>query len=48
MNKLLKLLQQAERATTHKKALKVLKKYNKYINKLAGSTEDKQAQEREQ
>lgn len=48
MNKLLKLLQQAERATSHKKALKVLKKYDKYIDKLAGSTKDNQAQEREQ
>ena len=40
MNKLLKLLQQAERATSHKKAKKVLKKYAKL--------QDKQAQEREQ
>ena len=47
MNKLLKLLQQAERATSHKKALKVVKKYDKYLNKQAQS-ENNQAQEREQ
>lgn len=47
MNKLLKLLQQAERATSHKKAKKVLKKYDKYLIKEQGS-KNNQAQEREQ